>query len=217
MNAGGPFSRERMIGELVSLTDVDAFLNGITNIWLSTLHRTESGAHGWNRSLTRADSVGIVAIAQGILGLRAAGADVPDLHDIVKSLLQLRLPGGGWPFKANIVDTVVVDATAWALLALEAVRDEPGLDDLDLDEAIAGGVDALEEAALPTNGWGITATGGFRVYSTAVAIRAVCGAMRADSPCVQFAVQALLDSVDASVGVWCDASRHVSVAVTAET
>jgi hypothetical protein len=213
----GRLTRDRILGTVVRVAELETCIASLSDTWTSN-QRTVAGADhvGWYRILGRQDRIGTTATAQAMVALTASGAPIPELEPVVHTLLKVRIAGGGWPFVSTLNDRTVIDATAWALMALSPYRHEPSLAALRLPRILDDVATVLESMALPGDGWGLTAGAPYRAYSTALVIRALCADNRERSAAVQSGVDALSRTVDPSTGAWRDNSGRVSVAVTAE-
>ncbi len=199
------------IGQVVEVTEVDACVKThLASLWEGSLNVLPSGEKGWYRKLESADRVGHVASAQGLLAFASAGIQIVEIADVTKSLVGRQHNDGSWPFVSNLGDRGVVDSTSWVILSLHACND--GSNDI----VIAKGVEWLKKNALPNGGWGICAGARFRVYSTAVALRALFSVKAAGDDIVTSAIQKLLSVSDPATGAWSDASGRLSVAVTGQ-
>lgn len=216
MRARGALALERVVGDVVRLADVEAAERCLADLWLSTLHETPAGHCGWYRRLDRTDRVGVVATAQGIIACAEIGAAIPRLDETVAALLRLQLPGGGWAFVSTVSEIAVVDATVWAILALQLHRDDVELARFCLPDVVDRATATLQGWALEDGGWGLTASGPLRVYSTALALRAMARTGQGNTRAAQMGLQRLVAQVDPTVGAWRDTQGRISVPVTAE-
>lgn len=210
------FVADFITGRTIDFTEIESCLRKLEDRWLGSFHMLQSGEAGWYRRLTVMDRVGIVATANAITALRASGHDVPQLHNVVRTLVTRRRPEGGWSFVSNITDTSVVDATAATLMALYEWHDEVEFRNLNLQGVIQDSLDWLELVALREGGWGLIAEGPYRNYSTALAIQALCACGRRSSSVVQRGIHRLISESDTVSGGWQDACRVLSVPTTSE-
>lgn len=129
-----------------------------------------NGNHeGWYRDLSSTTMIGIVATAQVLICLKSSEFDTEKLRKSAMTLASFARPDGSFPFISNLNNTGVVDATAWACLALTTF-------DILLKEhecVIKGALDWLLKAQNSDGGWGIIENSSSRVVSTTIAVRAI--------------------------------------------
>lgn len=164
---------------------------------------------GWYRDLTKTDRIGVVATTQGLLALAAAQRSLDEMLTIIHTLRDAQREDGGWSFISNITDRSVTDATAWALLALCFYRKH--LDAPVLDRGAAW----LLKNAIEDGGWGICANTSRRIYSTALALRALAALGSKDDTIATRAARTLAASADPETGAWRDAENRLSIPISA--
>jgi hypothetical protein len=207
------------VGSRLGRQSVEDAIDALVSQRFSTYkYQSITGHGGWYRRLGEAGTLGYVATSQmAIFASRRAGSDNQFPH-CLKFLVDNQGADGGWPFVTNTDGVSTVDATAWSIMALSAMRNQPSLasSQSTIQVAIARGADYLRSAELQNQGWGLMAGTDWRVVSTALAIRALIasGASTTDSS-VESGAQSLIGRVDPNSGGWCDSRGNLSIAGTA--
>lgn len=204
-----------LIGRTIDPSEVRSLNASLVDQWRSTQTRLPTGEVGWYRRLLENDRVGVVATAQGILGLKQLGCEITDPEALLHTLLKKQRSDGSWSFVSNLDDRGVVDATAWTILALVELRGLEVCGSFDSSTAISTALNWLEENANPDGGWGICAGQRTRAYSSALAVRALAVAGREKREVTLRGLKTLLTLQDHTVGGWRDATGALSVPATA--
>lgn len=123
---------------------------------------------GWYRDLSATDLIGVVATAQVLICLGASGFDRHRLYPSADTLEAFSRSDGGFPFISNLNSIGVVDATAWACLALISCPTTKGQEGV-VEKSLAWLLDTQNT----DGGWGIIKSSPSRVVSTTVVVRAM--------------------------------------------
>jgi hypothetical protein len=129
----------------------------------------ENGRAGWSEDL-RAESVGVLSSAQGVLALSHAGVRSEYIESAVRCLESAQNDDGGWRIRHALAgrptSASITESTCYCLMALvESGRSVDGL-------AVAQGIGWLLDSQLPDGGWGSSEhVGHSQVVATALAVR----------------------------------------------
>lgn len=137
----------------------------------------KNNQEGWYRDLSSTTMIGIVATAQVLICLKSGEFDASQLRKSTSTLASFARHDGSFPFISNVNTTGVVDATAWACLAL--ITCKTYLDSY--ETVVKGALDWLLEAQNPDGGWGIIKNSPSRVVSTTIAVRVMIAIQSTDN------------------------------------
>jgi len=208
----------RVMGCKLSRSAFDAALETLVSHRASTFQRNSTTGHGgWYRRLGEAGRLGYVATAQMTIFANAVSPNEDQLDKSMKFLLDSQNPDGGWPFVTNTVGQSVLDATAWALIALSKLSSRPSfaVHHGAIGTAVARGSQFIRDSELPSGGWGIIRGSHWRAFSTAMALRALISAgANATDIAADSSARSLVSNIDPNTGAWSDSKQNLSIAIT---
>lgn len=201
-----------IVGQTLSGDELAAASETCVARWQQALVHRQDGACGWYRVLDQPGRIGVVASAQGLLALLAANVAPANQAEIITTLEGAQRTDGSWSFVSTLNQEGVVDATAWAVMALARVHalgtQAPSVID---------GSRWLVQAELQGGGWGIVAGGPFRCCSTSLAIRALVDAGTPKNNVVLArGLQRLSNARDTVLGAWAESDGPLSVSTTSD-
>ncbi len=157
--------------------------------------------------------IGIVATAQVLISLKYGGFDAKELFNPLGTLASFARCDGSFPFISNVNSVGVVDATAWACLALTTCSTPLE----NYKDVVTGAIDWLLASQNDDGGWGILESNKSRVVSTTVAVRALISA-ESESPDIKRSINRGLKYVISSQlqsGAWADCNGRECLGATA--
>ncbi|WP_329429000.1 hypothetical protein OG339_07560 [Streptosporangium sp. NBC_01495] len=160
------YEAERSAVELIH--DVGRSFDSALNL-LSHRRSTEGDRQGWEQYF-RANSIGTLSTADGILAALHAGAGYELIEKPLEALRGLQTPAGGWGIRRSLVGTSDIPITECTCACLWAFH-KAGLRP-ENEPAVREGIAWLERTQRPDGGWSSSdADVGSLVFPTASAVR----------------------------------------------